>query len=81
MATLDVTDVQALGFAVDTTIVTTGGSYIAVANQWYGVPRGLTAMTVSPAGDAMCMLLGRDRTDGRKDFIQVMTIDEVRTSA
>lgn len=81
MATLDVTDVEVVGFAVDTTITTVGGTYVAPANVWFGVPRGLSSMTVDPAGDAMCMLLGRDREVGRKSFIQVMTVDEIRVSA
>lgn len=80
MATLNTTDVQVVGFPVDTTITTNGGTYIALANTWVGVPRGITAMTVTPAGAAMCMLLGKDREIGRKEFIQVMTVDEIRTS-
>jgi len=79
-ATLDVTGVQVVGFPVDTTITTTGGTYTIAARTWLGVPRGLTSMTVDPVGDAMCMLLGKDRERGRKEFIQVMTVDEVRTS-
>lgn len=81
MATLDVTNVQVVGFPVDTTVTTVGGTYIAEAGVWFGVPRGLTDMTVTPAGDALCMLLGKDREIGRKEFIQVMTVDEIRVSA
>ncbi len=81
MATLDVTGVQVVGFPVDTLVVTVGGSYTAKADMWYGIPRGLTRMTVSPPGNALCMLLGKDRELGKKDFIQVMTVDEVRVSS
>lgn len=81
MATLDVTGVQVVGFPVDTTITTTGGMYVALANSWFGVPRGTSSMTVTPAGDAMCMLKGKDRSSGSKVFIQVMTVDEIRASA
>lgn len=81
MAALDVTDIQVVGFPVDTTITPpVGNAYIALANVWFGIPRGITSLTVDPAGDAMCMKLGKDREYGKPVFIQVMTVDEVRTS-
>ena len=81
MATLDVTNIQVVGFPVDTTVTPhIGNAYIASANTLFGVPRGVTSMTVLPAGDAMCMRLGKDREEGKPIFIQVMNVDEVRTS-
>lgn len=81
MATLDVTGVKVVGFPVDTTITPpTGNNYIAPANTWFGVPVDSTSMTVTPAGDAMCMTVGYLQP-GYAQLIQVMTVDEVRTSS
>ena len=83
MASLDVSNVMVVGFPVDTTITTVGGTHILVAGNWLGVPmadRRAEFMTVSPAGPAYCRYddgLG----DGQKADIQVMTIDEIKTSS
>ena len=82
MATLNVKGVQAVGFPVDTTVTAPdGNTYVAIANQWYGVPYNQgDNMTVTPAGDAMCMLTGKHLTRSSGQLLQVMTVDAVRTS-
>ncbi len=82
MAVLNVEGVTAVGFAVDTSITAPdGNTYTIGAGIWIGIPSNQGAtMTVSPGGSAMCMLKGSYLKKGSGDFIQMMTIDEVRTS-
>lgn len=83
MATLDVNKVTAVGFPVDTTVTAPdGNTFVAPANTWFGIPHNQgPTMTVTPAGLAMCMTVGSHLKSTGGDFVQVMTVNEVRTSA
>lgn len=83
MASLDVSGVTAVGFPVDTTITPpVGNDYVLSAGVWIGIPaKQGGVMIVDPPGDAMCMLRGSYNKKGSGEFIQVMAIDEVRSSS
>jgi len=81
MATLDVTGVRVVSFAVDTVVTAPdSNTYTAIANFRYGVSDAQAAMTVDNVTPVMCMLDGTySPRDG--DIFQVFTVDEVRTPA
>lgn len=82
MASLSVKGVSAIGFPVDTLITPpVGNDYTIPAYVWLGVPHGQVTMTVSPAGEALCMLAGSHLKRASGSFVQVMTVDETRVSA
>lgn len=79
MATLDVTNVRVISFAVDTTVTAfDGNDYTAIANLRYGIPYGATSLTVGGAGAVMCQLKAPRSAVGN-ELVQVFTVDEVRT--
>jgi len=83
MATLDITDIMVVGFPVETTVTAPdGNTFIVAAGVWLGVSSLYEGtMTVSPAGKVLCMVGGNtvvNREGG--NLVQVMTVDEIRTS-
>lgn len=79
MPTLDVTDVRAVVFEVDTVVTApVGGTYTAIANVRYGVPDKITSMTVSTANAVQCMTKGTFSFRNSSVF-QLFTVNEVRT--
>ena len=79
MSTLDVTDVRAVVFEVDTLVTApVGGTYTAIANVRYGVPDKTTSMTVNNVNPVQCMTKGTFSFRNSSVF-QLFTVNEVRT--
>jgi len=79
MPTLDVTDVRALAFEVDTIVTApVGGTFNAIANVRYGIPDNQTSMTVSTTNGVQCMTKGTFSFRNNNVF-QLFTVNEVRT--
>ena len=80
MANLDVTDVIAVEFIVDTVVTAPdGNTYTTLAGSRYGVPVDELIMSVSVAGPVNCMLKSSKRTQDNV-MPQVFCVDEVRSA-
>ena len=81
MAILDVTDVSAVAFEVDTVVTApVGGTFTAIANVRYGIPDKTTTLTVSTTNKVQCMTKGRFSFRNNNVF-QLFTVNELRTPA
>ena len=79
MSTLDVTDVRAVVFEVDTVVTAPDtNTYTAIANVRYGVPDKQTSMTVNNVNPVQCMTKGTFSFRNGNVF-QLFTVNEVRT--
>jgi len=80
MATLDATNLAAMMFTVDTEVTAPDGNiYTAVAGVWYGVPHNSRNITVNLTDPVLCMSAGSHLSRSSGSFVQVGTVDEVRT--
>jgi len=79
MATLDVTNVRAIAFEVDTLVTAPdSNTYTAIANVRYGVADNQTSMTVNNFNPVQCMTKGTFSFWNNNVF-QLFTVNEVRT--
>jgi len=79
MATLDVTNVRAVVFEVDTLVTAPdSNTYTAIANVRYGVADNQTSMTVNNTNGVQCMTKGTFSFRNNNVF-QLFTVNEVRT--
>lgn len=79
MSTLDVTNVRAVAFEVDTVVTApVGGTFTAIANVRYGVPDNIVSMTVDNTNKVQCMTKGTFSFRNNNVF-QLFTVNEVRT--
>ena len=81
MPILDVTKVAAVGFTADGVNVTApdGNIWIAQTGVWYGVPYNSREMEVSTTDPVLCMEAGSHLKRSSGEYVQVFTIDSVRT--
>ena len=79
MPTLDVENVRAVAFQVDTVVTApVGGTYTAIANVRYGIPDKTTSLTVDNVSPVQCMTKGTFSFRNSSVF-QLFTVNEVRT--